>query len=171
MIIIYVWNVINFIRIIDACYTKLTYQNMSHLHIFTSSIWCVDLVTLESLWCHKGIAMHTSQNAKISTMHQTPDKNGAIAFNNSAAQTKVQKTKIFIDTLLALPVTYIYCFASCVYHQCINLSILPKQIKNRMFKFTSDVIIWLRHWQYRRWLLGTTQCTHWWRHHCLTWYA
>ena len=32
---------------------------MSHLEIFASII-CVDLVTLESLWRHKGVAMHVT---------------------------------------------------------------------------------------------------------------
>ena len=46
---------------------------MSHLKIFASIIR-VDLVTPESLWRHKGVAMHVAYKTmhRFSTMHDSP---------------------------------------------------------------------------------------------------
>ena len=46
---------------------------MSHLEIFVSIIF-VDLVTPESLWRHKGVAMHVTYKTmhRFSTMHDSP---------------------------------------------------------------------------------------------------
>ena len=49
---------------IDAWFTKQTFRNISHLHIFVFTFG-VDLMTPESLWRHEGIAMHVSHK----TMH------------------------------------------------------------------------------------------------------
>ena len=54
-------------------YRRIIYKIMSHLNIFASII-CVDLVTLESLWRHKGVAMHVTYKTmhRFSTMHDSP---------------------------------------------------------------------------------------------------
>ena len=46
---------------------------LSHLKIF-AFIFCVDLVTPESLWRHKGIAMHVTYKTmhRFSTVHDSP---------------------------------------------------------------------------------------------------
>ena len=46
---------------------------ISHLNIFAFKL-CVDLVTPESLWRHKGVAMHVAYKTmhRFSTMHDSP---------------------------------------------------------------------------------------------------
>ena len=46
-------------------FTKRTIEIISHWNIF-AFIFCVDLVTPESLWRHKGVAMHVTDK----TMHR-----------------------------------------------------------------------------------------------------
>ena len=58
---IHIWININFNENY-RCITFQTFQNISHLHIF-EFMFCVDLVIPESLWCHRGIAMHVTHKS------------------------------------------------------------------------------------------------------------
>ena len=61
------------LKTINTRFSKRTIRIMSHLKIFASII-CVDLVTPESLWRHKGVAMHVTYKTmhRFSTMHDSP---------------------------------------------------------------------------------------------------
>ena len=58
-----IWNMIDCIANHRRMNYKNYQRNISHLHIFT--IVCVDVVTPESLWRHKSVAMHLTHR----TMH------------------------------------------------------------------------------------------------------
>ena len=66
------WIIINFIKTIDIWFTNRTFWNISLLHIFAFIFW-VDLMTLESLWRHKGVAMHVT----YTSMHRFPTMQGS----------------------------------------------------------------------------------------------
>ena len=61
------------ILIIGTQFTKSTIQMITHLNIF-AFISFVDLVTPESLWRHKGVAMHVTYKTmhRFSTMRDSP---------------------------------------------------------------------------------------------------
>ena len=70
---ILIWININFIKIYRRTIYKTDNSKISNLLIF-AFIFCVDLVTLESLWRHKGVAMHVTYKTmhRFSTMHDSP---------------------------------------------------------------------------------------------------
>ena len=53
----FVFEISILLKIINEWFTKLTFKNISHSHIF-AFIFCVNLVTSESLWCHNSVVMH-----------------------------------------------------------------------------------------------------------------
>ena len=61
------------LKTIDTWFKKWTIQTITPLNKF-AFIFCVDLVTLESLWCHKGVIMHVTYKTmhRFSTMHDSP---------------------------------------------------------------------------------------------------
>ena len=83
---IIVWIINDFIK----KYLHITYGlfTISHLHTF-GFIFCVDLVTPESLWCHKGVALHVTYKTmhRFSTMHDSPPP--ALEFRLQISDTSV----------------------------------------------------------------------------------
>ena len=56
---ILIWIIIDLIKNYRHIIKKRTIRIISHLNIF-AFIFCVDLLTPESLWRHKGVAMHVT---------------------------------------------------------------------------------------------------------------
>ena len=58
---------------VGGWFQKLTFQNFSYIHIY-ASVFYVDLMTPESQWRHKAVAMHVTHKAmdRFPTMHDSP---------------------------------------------------------------------------------------------------
>ena len=92
---ILIWNISMSLKIIKLWFTKLTSRNISYLHIF-AFIFCVDLVTMESLWRHKGVVMHLTPTS-FSKMHSSPPASELANFGFAIYQNHITRVSTNIN--------------------------------------------------------------------------